>query len=147
MTKLVLFKASSFEELWKTPDGEARIQTLGIVADIIGQHYIGSGQVPTEGYRLIDYKYDQASATIEHHGGATHERQSPWRVVKTEEYPANTGMEEFSEIVIAYCELAPLPDEENPWIELGAPIISPDSFGGDVAAYQDWKAAHSVGVS
>jgi hypothetical protein len=146
MTSLALFKALSFKELQKSPEGEARIRELGIVADIVGQHYIGSGQMPKAGTRLTEYKYDDAAASFDHRGGITHYRPGPWQVDRVEEYVGNTGMEEHTEIVVCHCRYATLPDHENPWVEMAPAVVSVESFGGDVAAYEAWKATQVVTV-
>ncbi len=58
----------------------------------------------------------------------------------------NTGQEAMDDVVIAYCAYAPLPEDENPWGETAPAIVSPDSFGGDMAAYEAWKSRQVVTV-
>ena len=65
-------------------------------------------------------------------------------MTRVDTYAANTGFEEFDEVVVAYCEYAPLPEEENPWRKSQVGQITVDSFGGDVAAYEAWKAQQQV---
>lgn len=142
MDKLVLFKALSFAELKKDPQGEAKIQALGIVADIVGQHYVCSAHLPNPGDRLTEYKCDDQAASFDHRGGTTHYRPGPWQVTRVDEYVGNTGQEHHDAVYICLCVYDPLPEAENPWVEMAPAIVSPDSFGGDVAAYEAWKAEH-----
>jgi len=76
----------------------------------------------------------------------THQRLSPWRVSRVDEYVGNTGQEAMDDVVIAYCAYAPLPEDQNPWVETAPAIVSPDSFGGDMAAYEEWKSRQVVTV-
>lgn len=144
MTTLVIFKAQSLTELQKSPDGPSRVQALGIVADILGQHYLGSGNIPQQGDRLTEYKCDDQATTFDHRGGTTHYRPSPWQVTQVEEYVGNTGLEAMQQVAIAYCAYAPLPEQDNPWLEMAPAIVSLDSFDGDVAAYDAWKAKQVI---
>ncbi len=52
----------------------------------------------------------------------------------------------MDDVVIAYCAYEPLPENENPWVETAPAIVSPDSFGGDLAAYEAWKSRQVVTV-
>jgi hypothetical protein len=52
----------------------------------------------------------------------------------------------MDDVVIAYCAYAPLPENENPWVEMAPAIVSLESFGGDVAAYDAWKSRQVVTV-
>lgn len=136
MAQLILFKALPGSSGW-----EDRTFPDGGLSDILAQHHDFPGRpAPGPGYRLLEGKHDQDSASFAHHGGLIHERESLWQVVRTEKYAANTGLEEFWEIILAYCEYSPLPEAKNPWIEMGAAVVSPDSLGGDAIAYEAWKA-------
>lgn len=108
---------------------------------LLAEHSSGSGKPsPDVGYRLGEYKRDSDSSSFDHGGSTTHYRKSPWVVASVEEYVANTGTEKFSEVVFCYCDYAPLPDEENPWIETRKSIVSPDSFGGDHQKFDQFVA-------
>jgi hypothetical protein len=115
--------------------------------NLLAEYYDCSDKpAPSEGYRLTEYKQDDEAATFDHRGGTTHYRPGPWQVDRVEEYVGNTGMEEHSEIVICHCRYAPLPDHENPWVEMSPAVVSVESFGGDVEAYEAWKATQVVTV-
>lgn len=145
MARLILFKAASFQDLKQAPDGEARIAQLGIMADILMQHYDDApNPALSEGYRFPEFKQDDGAATFDHRGGLTHSRQSAWLVTKIEEYVGNTGFEAYSDLVICYCAYVPLSEQDNPWVELAPAIISLDSFWGDAAAYEAWKSQQVV---
>jgi hypothetical protein len=105
---------------------------------LLAEHSDSSGKAsPDVGYRLSEYKRDPASSTFNHGGATTHFRKSPWVVVSVEEYIANLeGMQKYGEVAICYCDYVPLPEEENPWLELQKSTISPDSFGGDRESFE-----------
>jgi hypothetical protein len=114
---------------------------------LLGQYFdYSNGPAPDVGYRLPEFKYDDAVATFDHRGGVTHQRLSPWNVSRVDEYVGNTGQETMDDVVIAYCAYAPLPENENPWVEMAPAIVSLESFGGDVAAYDAWKSRQVVTV-
>lgn len=135
MSRLVIFKAP-WDELAKAsihpsfPGGGS--------SDILTQTVdYSDGEPPNVGDRPLEYQdggHLEASST----------RFSPWRVSRVEEYVANTGMEEFSEVVVAYCEYSPLPEEENPWQKSILGKVSVDSFGGDAEAFEEWKRSQEV---
>jgi hypothetical protein len=143
MSRLIIFKAKPH-----SPGRETRtLQPSGALTDFLGQHFDYSGDSPPEsGYRLPEFKQDDQAATFDHRGGITHRRLSPWCVAKIDEYVGNTGQEEMGEVLIAYCDYAPLPDRENPWVETQPATVSAESFGGDVAAYEQWKSTQVVTV-
>lgn len=133
MNRLILFKTESHQSVGEFPGGG--------LSDILGQHHDYSGNFSLEaGYRLPEFKNDEGSASFNHQGGATHRRESAWRVVRVDEYVPNTGLEQFGEVAIAYCIYSPLPEDENPWMEMPPAQVSLDSFGGDVEAYDKWRA-------
>ncbi|MGB3559562.1 MAG: hypothetical protein WBD58_18100 [Geitlerinemataceae cyanobacterium] len=105
---------------------------------LLAEYSDSSGKaVPSEGYRLSEYKRDPASSTFNHGGATTHFRKSPWVVVSVEEYVANVeGMQKYSEVAICYCDYLPLPEEENPWIEMQRSMLSLNSFAGDKQAFE-----------
>lgn len=142
MSRLVIFKAKGLN----APEWEGRtLQPSGALTDILSQHFDYSIKpAPGPGYRLLEFKHDPESATFDHQGSATHHRESPWRVARVDEYVGNTGQEEMAELLIAYCDYAPLPEEENPWVEMAPAGISLDSFGGDVEAFEAWKKSQQV---
>ena len=143
MSRLILFKT----EDTSTAGWENRTLHTGALTDILAQHFDYSNKpAPDAGYRLIEFKRDENEASFDHSGGSTHQRLSPWRVTRIEEYPANTGLESFDEIIIAYCEHAPLPEAENSWQELKPARVTIDSFGGDEQAYQRWQAVQKISV-
>lgn len=139
MTHIALYKAITFDELHKTPDSQNRVATLGILADILGQHYLNGADEPTPGDRLPEFQHSPTTATFDHGGGTTHHRPGPWQITRVEEYPCNTGTEDYEGIYLCHCIYAPLPETENPWVEMPRAIVSPDSFGGDLKAYQQWQ--------
>jgi hypothetical protein len=108
------------------------------ITSLLAEHSDSSGMpAPEPGYRLNEYK----SAN----GATARYRKSPWEVVKTEEYVANiAGMQEC-EIVICYCEYNPLPEAENPWVEMNCPMVSLDSFD-DEEAYETWLSEQPESV-
>ncbi len=117
------------------------------VTSLLAEYYCCSGQsAPSLGYRLDEFKHDNAAATFDHQGGVTHHRHSPWLVSQVEEYVANTGLEALGEVVICLCDYSPLPEEENPWVETAPPQVSLDSFDGDAAAYGAWQRSQAVMV-
>jgi hypothetical protein len=109
------------------------------ITSLLAEHSDSSGMpAPEPGYRLNEYK----SAN----GVTVRYRKSPWEVVKTEEYIANIPqMQEYSEIAICYCEYSPLPEAENPWVEMNRPIVSLDSFE-DEKAYETWLSEQPESV-
>lgn len=145
MSRLTIFQASTFDELQKAPGGLERLEDMGITGHILRQYFDYSNQpAPSTGYRLKEFKTDGGTASFDHQGGVTHHRLSDWRVARAETYVANTGYEAFDEVVVAYCEYSPLPDEENPWIEMAPARVTVDSFGGNEKAFEEWKHAQSV---
>ena len=135
MGRLVIFKASCSE--LRQAQLEPQFPS-GAFSDILAQHLdYSDGPAPKPGDRLNEHQGNG-------HLQAGSWRPGPWRVVSVEEYPGNTGQESFAEVVICSCEYAPLPDEVNPWnlSQLGQPSL--ESFGGDVAAYEAWKARQMV---
>jgi hypothetical protein len=144
MSRLVIFKAEDSS----APGWEARtLQVSGSLTDLLGQYFdYSNGPAPDVGYRLPEFKHDDAAATFDHRGGVTHQRLSPWNVSRVDEYVGNTGQETMDDVVIAYCAYAPLPENENPWVEMAPAIVSLESFGGDVAAYDAWKSRQVVTV-
>lgn len=142
MSRITIFKASHLS------DGEPRtLQPSGASTDILAQHLDYSNKpVPQTGYRLMEFKTDDTSATFDHQGGVTHRRFSPWQVTRVDEYVANTGQELMDEVVVCYCNYVPLPEQDNPWVEVAPALVSVESFGGDVAAYEAWRATQAVTV-
>ncbi len=91
---------------------------------------------PQEGDRIREYKRDVEGSTFDHGRSTTHYRKSPWIVSSIEEYVANVdGLQKYTEVIFCYCDYQPLTDLENPWVEMNQSIVSPDSFGGDVQAF------------
>jgi hypothetical protein len=45
--------------------------------------------------------------------------------------------QEFTEVVICWCKYSPV---EPVWVPQGKSIVSVESFGGDRAAFEEWKA-------
>ncbi|ASC70309.1 hypothetical protein XM38_012460 [Halomicronema hongdechloris C2206] len=115
------------------------------VTTLLREYYDGAGNEPISvGHRPFDFKRDNDAATFDHRGGVTHRRLSPWRVTKVDEYVGNTGQEDMDGIVVAYCTYDPLPEEQNPWVEVEPAIVSVESFDGDRAAYEAWKKTQVV---
>ena len=140
-TRYVIFKiAPNCDRDWGTRylPGSDRPSLTGILAE----HYdFTGGNAPTIGYRISETKCDPKTASLDHHGSTTHYRPSPWKVVSAQEYVPNIpDLQDYSEIVICYCDYDPLPDEDNPWVEYGRAIVSPDSFGEDRAAFDQFVA-------
>lgn len=141
MKRLIIFKTADPQaEGW-----EHRTFPGGALSDILAQHYDYSDRPLLEpGYRLPEFKHDDSTATFDHRGGITHRRESPWKVVRVEEFVGNTGLESLEEVAIAYCEYAPLSESENPWTETEPAHISPNSFGGDMEAFEQWRSKQQV---
>lgn len=78
MSRLVIFKANDSS----APGWEARtLEPSGSPTDLLAQHFdYSSDSAPEVGYRLPEFKNDDAVATFDHRGGVTHQRLSPWRV-------------------------------------------------------------------
>ena len=147
MSRLVIFKAD-WSEFDKTPNQARPTFPGGAVSDILAQHLdYSSRPTPSQGYRLLEHKHDNDAATFDHQGGVTHQRLSPWRVVRVEDYVANTGLESFDEIVITYCEYLPLPKLENPWEETAPAQVTVDSFDGDIEAFETWKQTQPTAIA
>lgn len=144
MSRLVIFKADDSS----APGWEARtLEPSGSLTDLLAQHFdYSNGSAPEVGYRLPEFKHDDVAATFDHRGGVTHQRLSAWCVSRVDEYVGNTGQEAMDDVVIVYCAYEPLPENENPWVETAPAIVSPDSFGGDVEAYEAWKSRQVVTV-
>lgn len=135
MSRLVIFKASAAEL------NRAQVEPSfpgGSFSDILAQHFdYSDGPGPVPGARLTEYRGNG-------HLQASSWRPGPWRVVAVDEYVGNTGQESFTEVVVCSCEYLPLPEDINPWhlSQLAEPSL--DSFGGDTAAYNAWKAKQVV---
>lgn len=85
---------------------------------LLGQYYDSSNKpAPTEGYRLSEYK--SGLVGDDRRPTTTHHRPGPWMVETVESYlpdlPVGT---EFGEVVICTCGYSPLPEAENPWVEM-----------------------------
>lgn len=130
MSKLVIFKAS-----WNELEQAAVRPTFpdGSSSDILAQTIdFSDGPLPKVGDHIREYRDNG-------HLKASSTRLSPWRVTRVEAYAANTGLEEFDEVVVAYCEYSPLHGEDNPWRESALGQITVENFGGDVDAFDQWK--------
>jgi hypothetical protein len=137
MSRLVIFKAP-YEELRKAdisptfPGGGS--------SDILCQYLDYADSAPPKvGDRTQEFRGNG-------HLKASSSRWSPWQVIKVEEYVANTGLEEFSEVLICTCEYAPLPEQENAWREGYAGPVTVENFGGDVEAFEAWQRSQTVTV-
>lgn len=138
MSRLVIFKAS-WDELEKAdvrpefPDGGSS----NILAQTLD---FSEGGLPRVGDRIREHRdngYLEASST----------RLSPWQVTRVEVYAANTGLEEFGEVVLAHCEYLPLHEKENPWKESALGRITAENFGGDVEAFEEWKRTQQTAIA
>lgn len=135
MSRLIIYKAP-WSELAKA--GVAVTFPDGGSSDILSQTIdFSDGAPPQVGDRTLkvkDHGHLEASST----------RRSLWRVTKVEEYAANTGMEEFSEVVVATCEYSPLSEEDTPWNRSHLGSITVENFGGDVEAFEKWQHSQTV---
>lgn len=135
MSRLIIYKAP-WSELSKA--GVSTTFPDGGSSDILSQKIDYSDSAPPQiGDRTLEFLENG-------HLEASSTRLSPWRVAKVEEYAANTGVEEFSEVVVATCEYAPLPDASNPWHRSRLGSITVENFGGDEAAFEQWQRSQSV---
>jgi hypothetical protein len=135
MSRMVIFRASCAEL------SRAKVEPhfpSGSSSDILAQHLdYSDGPSPEPGDRLPEHCGNG-------HLQASSSRPGPWRVVAVDEYVGNTGCEPFDSVVICSCEYAPIPDEENLWSQNQLGQVSLDSFGGDAAAYENWKSKQAV---
>lgn len=94
--------------------------------------YYAAGD-PEPGERLIQYRTQD---------GQEESGWSPWVVDRVESYPANIpGLQQYSEIVLCLCKNSPV---EPDWKPVGPGIVSVDSFGGDVEAFEEWKRSEAA---
>ena len=113
--KLILFYANSGDsglDYGTLTRGDNDNQRLKLLA----QYYDSSDSpAPDEGYRLSSYKQAEVDGVTRN----THHRPGPWSVETVESYLPDLPMgTEFGEVVICTCDYTPLPDDENPWVEL-----------------------------
>ena len=106
---------------------------------LLAQHHDcrPNAEAPEEGYRLSEYKHDPQAystpLTERQAAGSTHYRPGPWIVTRVESYlpdlPVGT---EYTEVVMCWCDYQPLPEAENPWVEMiiRNEVTFEDSFGG-----------------
>ena len=96
---------------------------------ILQENWDSSGKGdPQPGDRILNHKTDET--------GQGWTRRGDWVIDRVESYPANIpGLQEFSEILICTCKYAPI---ESEWKSNGKGIVSLDSFGGDVEAFEAW---------
>ncbi|EKU99700.1 hypothetical protein Lepto7375DRAFT_1768 [Leptolyngbya sp. PCC 7375] len=83
---------------------------------LLAQYYDSSNKpIPNEGYRLSEYKRGEIGGVLR----PTHHRPGPWMVEIVENYVPDLPIgTEFGEVVICTCGYSPLPEAENPWIEM-----------------------------
>lgn len=153
-----LFYANSGDDAKDTsrlisPMGDETLHSL------LAQHFDCSpdGDTPDEGYRLSEYKCDpqtySRSLSQREAAGSTHHRPGPWVVTRVESYlpdlPVGT---EYTEIVMCWCDYQPLPEADNPWIEMIIPSLAdaPDEMlelmGLKPEQFDQVRNRESVGV-
>lgn len=146
MHRLHIFLAADDQP--QTP--EAQAETNRIMNDfpgaelIITNHADASGRMPRGGDRpLSEYKTDPDHEDPLFPGSHTHSRAGGWMVVgEPEVFPGDSHHRgEYDEVVFCRCAYEPLPEAENPWIPVHRPYpqVTLDSFGGDVAAFEEWQ--------
>jgi hypothetical protein len=112
------------------------------LTNFLAESYDSSGEgVPELGYRPTEFVRVDQEHDPNFHGWSTHYKASDWVVDRVEEYPANMpGFQAFDEIVVCYCKYSPIRATLIPMPER---VVSPDSFGGDEAAFKAWQEAQT----
>ncbi|NEZ57713.1 hypothetical protein [Adonisia turfae] len=153
-----LFYANSGDDAKDTSrliasDGQESLHSL------LAQHFDCSpdGEAPEEGCRLSEYKSDPSAYSRplnkREAAGSTHHRPGPWVVTRVESYlpdlPVGT---EYTEVVMCWCDYQPLPEADNPWIEMIIPSLAdaPDEMlelmGLKPEQFDEVRDRESVGV-
>lgn len=110
---------------WRTFSGSRSL------TGILEEHFDSSGgAIPEVGDRLTEGKKDD--------DGTYYSRWGDWVVDRVESYLPDVPVgQEFTEVVICWCKYSPI---EPVWVPQGKSIVSVESFGGDRAALEQWKA-------
>ncbi|MEM9539295.1 MAG: hypothetical protein AAGA60_07255 [Cyanobacteria bacterium P01_E01_bin.42] len=132
MRKWVIFRADKRQPGWEN----RKLEHTQSLTKILAEHFDCSDkEIPQPGYRPPDFVRVEQLADPQYPAAKTHYRQGDWEVVRVETYTPEIPLGEFDMVVICYCQYSPINADLKPMPDRQ---VSPDSFGGDETAYQDW---------
>ncbi|HIK33365.1 MAG TPA: hypothetical protein IGS17_15885 [Oscillatoriales cyanobacterium M59_W2019_021] len=131
MTKPKTHKYIIYRAHWSEDKGWRTFSGSRSLTGILQEHFDSSGRpIPEVGERLTEGKKDE--------DGTHYSRWGDWVVDRVESYLPDLPVgQEFTEVVICWCKYSPV---EPVWVPQGKSIVSVESFGGDVEAFEEWKA-------
>ncbi|ESA36063.1 hypothetical protein N836_08770 [Leptolyngbya sp. Heron Island J] len=141
MSRYIIYQAETMDahgwEARKLVNGSNETFTA-----ILAEHFDSAdGLLPEVGHRLTEYVTVSESVDPQFPGASTHCREGDWEITRVESYTPELPMGHFELIVVCVCRYVPV---ESELVPLGKVTVSADSFGGDQAAYEEWKASELV---
>lgn len=125
---LFVLEIGQSDQLPRTVRNQLRLG-FGGLSNLIAEHwsYRDGDRAPKTGDHLRQYTHLETPGE-----GISHGRDGDWQVTHCITYPGELGSGEFREIVLAYCQYAPI-DPEWQKLNLGAPLaeLETASMGKD----------------